>query len=118
MLCPHTPASRFHATHTAWSNDQAIVALIWAVVGLLGLFAATVRRLQSLAIFCSLEIFSTLLSACVNGVLLLLYHLQCSALTEEALRIPEDEQVAADSLDAAARRPTRARPRRRGHERT
>ena len=67
---------------------QATLALLWALVGLLGLFAATVRRLQSLALFCTLEIFSTLLSACVNAVLLLLYHLQCQALAPDALRDP------------------------------
>ena len=71
-------------THPA----QAALALLWALVGLLGLFAATVRRLQSLALFCSLEIFSTLLSACVNAVLLLLYHLQCQALAPDAMVDP------------------------------
>ena len=67
---------------------QATLAFVWALVGLLGLFAATVRRLQSLALFCTLEIFSTLLSASVNAVLLLLYHLQCQALATDALRDP------------------------------
>ena len=46
------------------------------------------RPIPQLALFCTLEIFSTLLSACVNAVLLLLYHLQCQALAPDALRDP------------------------------
>ena len=74
--------------HSVIVSYQATLAFVWALVGLLGLFAATVRRLQSLALFCTLEIFSTLLSASVNAVLLLLYHLQCQALATDALRDP------------------------------
>jgi hypothetical protein len=117
---------------------QTALAVVWALVGLLGLFAATVRRLQSvsehicrltrhrrafslfcasgaltfcawhprrvraqLALFCSLEIFSTLLSACVNAVLLLLYHLQCQALAPAALAAEQEPWLRCDNSGVA-----------------
>lgn len=80
------------ADHSVLAYYQSVLALMWSLVALLGLFAATARRVQSLALFCSLEIFSTLLSACVNAVLMLLYHVQCDALVPSALQLADAER--------------------------
>ena len=55
----------------------AAAAVIWALAGVLGLYAVSLRRVQALVVFTSLEVFSAMLLSGAMAALLLLNHLQC-----------------------------------------
>lgn len=55
----------------------AAAAVIWTLAGVLGLYAVSLRRVQALVVFTSLEVFSAMLLSGAMAALLLLNHLQC-----------------------------------------
>eukprot|EP00965_Chrysotila_dentata_P196718 6177752-Pleurochrysis_carterae.AAC.1 len=79
LLWPH--ARRSPSLLASWF---AALSAFCSGAGLLGLLAATARRVQMLAVFCAFEIFAVLLIACANSAMLLLYQLQCAS--DEAFR--------------------------------
>jgi len=55
----------------------AAAAVIWTLAGVLGLYAVSLRCVQALVVFTSLEVFSAMLLSGAMAALLLLNHLQC-----------------------------------------
>ena len=71
-----TPTS---AQRSALASVVGSSGLLWALAGALGLYAVTRRRVQSLVIFTSVEIFLVIFTSCSTSLLLLLHHLHCWA---------------------------------------
>ena len=97
------PASTWMLWPSAGSERSVIayviaaIGLLWSLVGCLGLYAVTARRVQILVIFTSCEIFLAMITSCSTAVLLLLHHLNCWA--------PQPAPSAAASVSDAQRQP-------------
>lgn len=74
----------------------AVVGSLWSMVGMLGFYAVTRKRLQSLDVFTSLEVFAALITACSGAVLLLLHHEHCW----EPSQSPSAQLASAQALSA------------------
>ena len=70
----------------------ATLGVLWICVGALGLYAVTAKRVQSLVVFTSLEVFAAVLTAGGMSILLLLNHLECwdtgDTSVQDAVRAP------------------------------
>ena len=58
-----------HGERSVMSISIASVSLAWSVIGLIGLYAVTARRVQALVVFTSLEILIAMLTSCFTAVL-------------------------------------------------
>ena len=65
------------SSYSPLSIFVAVLGLLWTVVGFVGLYAVSMRRVQALVVFTTLEIMLTMLMSCESAVLLLLHHLNC-----------------------------------------
>ena len=59
------------------STMGGAVGVLWVCVGMLGLYAVTAKRVQSLVVFTSIELFTAMLTCGGMAALLMLNHLQC-----------------------------------------
>ena len=84
---------------SAVTHYFAAVGATWAFVGALGVVAMVARRVPMLALFCGLELFCTLITACANSVLLVIDHLQCSP--RRAVAAPVAAAAAASDTEHA-----------------
>ena len=62
---------------SALAASIAGLGFLWSLAGVVGLYAVSMRRVQSLAVFTAFEMFLTMLSSCAAAALLLLHHLNC-----------------------------------------
>ena len=85
---------------SAVTHYFAAVGATWAFVGALGVVAMVARRVPMLALFCGLELFCTLITACANSVLLVIDHLQCSPRRAVAAPVAAAAAAASDTEHA------------------
>ena len=82
------------------SSRTRVAAGVASACALLGVVAMVARRVPMLALFCGLELFCTLITACANSVLLVIDHLQCSP--RRAVAAPVAAAAAAASAGSPA----------------
>lgn len=89
-----TEGSNQEQVRSTVAGSLASLGVLWSLVGCLGTYAVTARRVQALVVFTSLEIFLTMLTSCGTAVLLVLHHLNCWA----------PQQIAANATVSDTRR--------------
>ena len=92
-----------YATWLLFGSERAVLTLFlatlglcWSLVGMIGLYAVTARRVQALVVFTSLEILLAMLSSCGAATMLLLHHLNCW--TPKAMSGPSATTASVDAL--------------------